>query len=186
MTRTAAAILVTMGVAACSPAPAPAPEPAATASSRALTDSVQTSYNIVKGHLLRTADQVPESLYAFRPTPEVRTLGQILAHVADSSYTICGAAGTEPAPEGSAEQTKTAKADIQQALADAFAYCDRMFAEINDTTGAEPVSLFGMNLTKLGALSFAVSHQFEHYGNLVTYMRLNKMVPPSSQPAQGM
>jgi uncharacterized damage-inducible protein DinB len=170
---------------ACAPAPAPAPEAPPAAPSRAVTASIQTAYGLVKDSLTRAAEQVPENLYAFRPTPEVRTLGQILGHVADSSYAICGAAGTEAAPEGSIEQTKTSKADLQQALADAFAYCDRAFAAMDDTLGGEPVSLFGFDLTRLGALSFATSHQFEHYGNVVTYMRINKMVPPSSQPAPG-
>ena len=180
-----AAVLLTLGAAACAPAPAPEPEAPPAAPSRSVTDSIQTTYGIVKGNLTRAAEQVPENLYAYQPTPEVRTLGQILAHVADSSYAICGAAGSEAAPEESIEQTKTTKADIQQGLADAFAFCDRVFAAIDDTTGAEGVSLFGMDLTKLGALSFATSHQFEHYGNVVTYMRMNKMVPPSSQPAGG-
>jgi uncharacterized damage-inducible protein DinB len=185
--RRLSAVLLMLGVAACAPAaPAPEAETAPAASSRAVTGSVQTSYEIVKGNLTRAAEQVPENLYAFQPTPDVRTLGQILAHVADSSYAICGAAGTEAAPEGSVEQTMTSKADIQQALADAFAFCDRAFATIDDETGAQAVQMFGMDLTKLGALSFATSHQFEHYGNVVTYMRINKMVPPSSQPAPGM
>ena len=181
-----AAVLLTLAAAACAPAAAPEPEAPPAPPSRAVTDSIQTIYESAKNNLIRAAEQVPENLYAFQPTPEVRTLGQIFAHVADSTYTMCAAAGTEAPPEGSIEQTKTAKADIQQALTDAFAFCDRAFAAIDDSTGAEPVSLFGMDLTKLGALSFATSHQFEHYGNVVTYMRINKLVPPSSQPASGM
>jgi uncharacterized damage-inducible protein DinB len=186
MKRVSAALLLTLGVGACAPASPPEPDAAPAAGSRAVIDSIQTTYGIVKGHLTRAAEQVPEDLYAYQPTPEVRTLGQLLAHVADSSYAVCAAAGSEAAPGGSIEQTRTSKADLQQALADAFAYCDRAFAEIDDTTGAESVSLFGMELTKLGALSFATSHQFEHYGNIVTYMRMNDLVPPSSQPAAGM
>jgi uncharacterized damage-inducible protein DinB len=186
MKRLSAAVLFTLGAAACAPAPAPpAPEAVPSQPSRAVTDSIQVSYGVARTNLTQAAAQVPENLYAFQPTPDVRTLGQILAHVADSTYTICGAAGTEAPPDGSVEQTKTTKADIQQALADAFAYCDRVFAAMDDTIGAEPVSLFGLDLTKLGALSFTTSHQFEHYGNVVTYMRMNKMVPPSSQPAPG-
>jgi uncharacterized damage-inducible protein DinB len=84
----------------------------------------------------------------------------------------------------SVEQTSTTKADIQKALADSFAFCDRAFAAVDDASGAEAVTIAMMNMptTKLGVLGFATAHQFEHYGNLVTYLRLNKMVPPSSQP----
>ena len=180
-----AALPLMLGVYACTPAPAPEPETPTGPASRSVTDSIHTAYGIVKGHLTRAADQVPDALYAYQPTPEVRTLGQIFAHVADSSYAICSAAGGEAAPEDSIEDTMTTKSDIQQGLADAFAFCDRAFAAVDDTTGSEPVSLFGMDLTKLGALSFVTSHQFEHYGNVVTYMRMNKLVPPSSQPAPG-
>jgi uncharacterized damage-inducible protein DinB len=133
-------------------------------------------------NITRAAEQVPENRYSYRATPDVRTLGQLFAHVADASFGICSAVSGEAAPEGSVEQTKTAKADIQQALADSVAFCARAFDTINDTTGGEAVTLFGqLNTTKLGALAFNNAHNMEHYGNIVTYMRLNKMVPPSSQ-----
>ena len=178
-------VLLTLGIAACA-APPPAPEPAAP--SMAVTESLQTPYGFVKGYLTQAAEQAPETLYAFQATPDVRTLGQILAHVADANFMFCGAASGEQGPADSAEQTLTAKADIQQALADSFAFCDQAFAGVDDTTGAAEATadMMGMTTTKLGVLSFATAHQFEHYGNIVTYLRLNDMVPPSSQPADGM
>jgi uncharacterized damage-inducible protein DinB len=169
--------------AACSPpppAPIPAPPP-----STAVTDSLKATFAIAKDDLTKTAEQVPEAKYAYQPTKEVRTMGQILAHVADSNYMFCGVASGEKGPAESAEQTKKKKADIQQALADSFEFCDRAFAGLNDQTGGAEVTLAdigNMKSTKLGVLSFNTAHDMEHYGNLVTYMRLNKMVPPSSQP----
>ena len=83
----------------------------------------------------------------------------------------------------------TAKADLQKALAASFEFCDRAFAGLNDQTGAAEATIVPINnmkTTRLGALSFNAAHDMEHYGNLVTYMRMNKMVPPSSQPAAGM
>ncbi len=153
--------------------------------SRAITESMEVPYNIVKGYLTKAAEQASDKIYAFRATPEVRTFGQILAHAADGNYMFCGASSGEAGPGSSVEQTMTTKADIQKALADSFAFCDRAFAAVNDQTGAEPVTVAMMNdlpSTKLAILGFATAHQFEHYGNLVTYLRLNKMVPPSSQP----
>jgi uncharacterized damage-inducible protein DinB len=134
------------------------------------------------GNITKAAAQVPEDRYTFRATPEVRSLGQLFAHVADASFAICSAVSGEQAPAGSVEETKTTKVDIQQALTDAAAFCGRAFESVNDTTGADAVTLFGsINTTKLGALAFNNAHNMEHYGNIVTYMRLNKMVPPSSQ-----
>ena len=171
---------VALAASACAPPPPP-PAPEAPPST-AVRDSLKGAADMFMSNITKAADQVPENLYAYKATPDVRSLGQLFAHVADASFAICGAVSGEAAPEGSVEQTKTAKADIQQALTDAAAFCGRAFDSVNDTTGADAVTLFGsINTTKLGALGFNNAHNMEHYGNIVTYMRLNKMVPPSSQ-----
>ncbi len=172
---------VVLAASACAPPPPPpAPEPPPP--STAVRDSVKSAYDMIMGNLTRAAEQVPERLYAYRATPEVRTLGRLFAHVADASYAICSAVSGETAPEGSIEETKLTKADIQQALNDSVAFCGRAFDAVNDTTGGEALTLFGsIESTRLGALAFNNAHNMEHYGNVVTYMRLNKLVPPSSQ-----
>jgi uncharacterized damage-inducible protein DinB len=180
MKRTVSCLAVVLAASACAPAPAPSAPQAPP--STAIRDSLKSAADLVVGNISKAADQVPENLYTFKATPDVRSLGQLFAHVADASYMICGAVSGEAVPEGSVEQTKTAKADIQQALADATAFCERAFDSVNDVTGADAVTLFGaMNTTRLGALAFNNAHNMEHYGNIVTYMRLNKLVPPSSQ-----
>lgn len=180
MKRTVLCLAAVLAASACAPAPPPsAPD---VPPSTAVRDSLKSAADMIGGNLAAAADQVPEGLYAFKATPDVRSLGQLFAHTADASYAICSAVSGEAAPEGSVEQTKTTKADIQQALTDAAAFCGRAFDAVNDTTGAEAVTLFGaIDTTKLGALAFNNAHNMEHYGNVVTYMRLNKMVPPSSQ-----
>ena len=133
-------------------------------------------------NVLRAAEQFPESLYSFKPTPEVRSFGQIVGHVADADRMFCAAAtGSRPAmdPASSAER-KTTKAEIVQALKDAAAACDAAYAQ-SDADAQTPVSLFGMSGTRLWVLNFNSAHVMEHYGNLVTYMRLKGMVPPTSQ-----
>ena len=115
----------------------------------------------------------------------MRSLGALFGHVANANFMICAAAAGEKSPAtGNAEQL-TAKADIQKALADSFAYCDTVWASVGtagrEAWAGEPVDLFGMKLTRASALSFNAAHDWEHYGNVVTYMRLKGMVPPSSQ-----
>ena len=97
-------------------------------------------------------------------------------------YMFCSAALGEKAPvTGSFEKVATTKAALVKAAKDAAAYCERAYAQ-NDAASAAPVTLFGqMQTTKLGALVFNAAHDYEHYGNLVTYFRLKGMVPPSSQ-----
>jgi uncharacterized damage-inducible protein DinB len=147
-----------------------------------ITASVKAPYEIVKGYITKSAAKVPEEHYAFKASPDVRTFGQILGHIADSNYGICAAAIGEKSPVSDIEKTKTTKADLAKALADSFAYCDKALAGMTDAKGAETVPfLGGQQMARLGVLGFNNNHDFEHYGNLVTYMRIKGIVPPSSE-----
>ena len=78
------------------------------------------------------------------------------------------------------EKTAKTRSEITTALKQAFQYCENAYAGLNDAKAAETVKFFGMTITRLGAMDFNVAHNMEHYGNLVTYMRLKNIVPPSS------
>ena len=139
-------------------------------------------YKGVKDIILRSADKMPEDNYNFKPTEAVRSYGQILGHVADAQYLFCSLVLGEKNPAPKIEQTKTSKADLIAALKDAFAYCDKAYDGMTDASGAQMVKLFGEDTPKLGVLSVNSLHTVEHYGNLVTYMRLKNIVPPTSEP----
>lgn len=142
--------------------------------------SVRAIYDIAKGFLTRAAEQMPEENYSFKPTPEVRSFGGLVGHVADASYFFCSTVKGEKNPN-SAELEKTmGKAALVKALKDAFAYCDGAY-QINDMRATEEVSLMNMKGSRLWALTFNAAHDWEHYGNVVTYLRLKGLVPPSSQ-----
>ena len=147
-----------------------------------LMDSVKAQFGSAKDVLLKTAAKVPEPIWAFRPTPDVRTFAQIVGHIADANMMICGAAAGEKAAPLNAEKTLTSKADLSKALADSIAYCDKVMAAMDDKKAMETVKFFIGGMTpRAMVLSFNTAHDYEHYGNLVTYMRLNKIVPPSSE-----
>lgn len=137
-------------------------------------------YDQVKDYLLRSAEQTPESLYAFKPTPEVRSLGQLIGHVADGQAAYCSAALGEAPPQSSAERTMTTKAALVEALRTSIALCDRAYAQ-TDAQAMATTKIFGRDGSRLGALVTNATHDFEHYGNIVTYLRLKGIVPPSSQ-----
>ena len=146
-----------------------------------ITDATKGIFDGLKGNLTKAAEQVSEADYAFKATPEVRSLGQILAHVADANFAMCsGVAGKNPMSE-SVEKTKTSKADIQKALVDSFAFCEKAYAGLTDASAADMVEFFGSKRPKLGVLEFVNNHNAQHYGNIVTYMRLKGLTPPSSQ-----
>ena len=127
---------------------------------------------------------MPEENYSFRPTPEVRTFGELVAHVADGEYLLCSSAKGEPSPVtlGELEKSKTTKAEIVPALQAAFDYCDPVFAALTDAQLGDKVQFFGRESTKSRPLTLAVAHSWEHYGNMVTYLRMKGIVPPSSEP----
>lgn len=132
--------------------------------------------------LIRSAEKMPEENYGFKPTDAVRTYGQIVGHVADSQYAFCAAVRGEKNPGLKIEKTKTSKADLIAALNAAFTYCDQAYDAMTDTSAAETVKYFGGDTPKMGVLTVNVVHTIEHYGNLVTYMRMKDIVPPSSDP----
>jgi len=142
----------------------------------------QSYYAQIKNNIIRSADKMPEDAYGFKPTPEVRSFGQLVGHVADASYTFCSAASGGKNPSTGIEKSKTTKADLAAAVKDAFAYCDKVYASLTDASGAEMVKFFGGERTRLNVLEFNLMHDWEHYGNMVTYMRLKGVVPPSSEP----
>ncbi len=147
-----------------------------------LVQSLKGVFDITKTNIMATAEILDDEMYAFRPTDEVRTAGQILAHIADGQFSFCGSAAGEPgaAPENF-EQTRTRKAEIIDALEQGFAYCERVFARTTDAGAAAAASFSPTVNTVGGILAFNSAHNYEHYGNLVTYMRINGIVPPSSR-----
>ncbi|HUO16491.1 MAG TPA: DinB family protein [Verrucomicrobiae bacterium] len=133
------------------------------------------------GILLRSAEKMPEENYNFKPVDTVRTYGQIIGHLADAQYLFCSTASGEKDPGLNIEKTKTSKADLVAALKDAFAYCDKVYDSMTDAASLQTVKFFGMDLPKNAMLSLNIGHNMEHYGNLVTYMRMKGIVPPTSE-----
>jgi uncharacterized damage-inducible protein DinB len=169
-------VLVPAALLAQTPAAAPA------ASANPSTDAVKGQFGIIKSYVAKTAEKIPEDLYAFKPTPDIRSMGQLVGHIADAQFMMCAAAAGETAPQSGIEKAMTTKAQLTKAINDSNAYCDTVIAGMNDKKGMEIVKFFTGPTPRLNVLTFNIAHSFEHYGNLVTYMRLKGIVPPSSEP----
>jgi uncharacterized damage-inducible protein DinB len=141
-------------------------------------------YERTKGILLRSAEKMPEEDYTFKPVDTVRTYGQIIGHLADAQYLFCSTASREKNPDLKIEKTKTSKADLVGALKDGFAYCDKVYDAMTDAAAIQTVTFFGNDVPKFAVLSVNIGHNMEHYGNLVTYMRIKGIVPPTSEQGQ--
>jgi uncharacterized damage-inducible protein DinB len=150
-----------------------------------VSDSLRSSWNDIKRNIKESAELMPEANYSFKPTPEVRSFGEILAHVAGASYLFCASAKNEKAPfgEDSFEKTAKTKAEIVKATNDAITYCDGAFAALTDAsaTALVPAAFGSKQVTRVSSLIDQIGHDNEHYGNLVTYFRLKGLVPPSSR-----
>jgi uncharacterized damage-inducible protein DinB len=147
----------------------------------------QNAWAGAKRNIVESADQMPEADYSFKPVDTVRTFGQILAHVADSNYFYCARSKGEapPVPDGTLEKTATTKAAIVKALGESVAYCDAVYASLTATSAAEMVKAGNNQIPRVQPLFSNVSHNVEHYGNVVTYFRMKKMVPPSTKREGG-
>ena len=130
--------------------------------------------------LTKAGEAMSEADYAFKPTPEVRSFGQLLAHIADRDYQFCATAKGEKPPVMDIEKTKTTRAEIQKALAGALAYCNGVYAGMTEEAGRRVVQVGRTPMPALTVLLVRTHHSTLHYGNIVTYMRLRGKVPPST------
>lgn len=159
-----------------------------------LSQGARFGYGIIKNWIPRAAAKMPEENYSFRPVPEVRSFAQLIGHLADANYRMCSIIDGEDQPmDPGIEKTMAAKADLSKALADSFAYCDKVYTNMTDAAGTAMIKFDAggegtrvpLQMPKLTALAFHTQHAFEHYGNIVTYMRLKGIVPPDSELTTG-
>lgn len=136
----------------------------------------------VAGNLRKSAEKMPAESYGFKPSHDVMAFQDFLTHLADVHNMICSGVLGEANPEPGIGKTKKTKEEISGALDRALTYCDKAYASITDATANQPMKLFGQDRTKAAALQLNTAHAFEHYGNLVTYLRIRGFVPPSSEP----
>lgn len=181
MTRSLSFLLVTLAAVptalfAQAPSSASAPSPA-----NPISSSQSKLYTMLSGVLITAAEKMPEENYSFKPTPDVRTFGQLVGHLADSQYYFCSSVEGDTKSAGGAEKTKTSKADLIASLKEAVTYCRKTYTGMTDSRGGETAKLMNMDLTKLAVLSANFAHDYEHYGNMVTYMRIKGVVPPTSE-----
>ncbi len=166
-------------------------EDAKPAEHRTLAQVLDSAVSSVESEFVSAADAMPEEKYSFVPTngefKGVRTFAEQVKHVAAVNYMV-GAAildekpPVEPGGENGPDMVKT-KGDIMKFLKDSFAYVHKATATINEGNLLNPIkSPFGSGMTtRLGMSTLIVGHCFDHYGQMVEYLRLNGIIPPASR-----
>jgi len=152
-----------------------------------LATSLQRGYNAFKTNFTQAAAKMPDADYNFKPgaTPEARTYTQVIAHIAQAQFGQCSGMKGVPNPmQGKQlEQDLKTKAEVTKALADSFALCDDLFAQVTDANATEMVKA-GMNeVTRAAALYGVIVHGNEMYGTAAVYLRSKNLVPPSTENA---
>lgn len=144
-----------------------------------LSSEIKQSYQAVKNNIIKSAQEMPEENYSFKPTPEIRSFAQVLGHVAEAQMHTCSAVlGT---PKSIDTASKTSKADLVAALQEAFGQCDKAYETLTDADASNMIKTPHGQRTKMGALVANTIHDTEQYGILAVYLRLKGLVPPSSQ-----
>jgi uncharacterized damage-inducible protein DinB len=149
------------------PNPIAAPNP--------LTTTLSIFRSNMQDKIMKSAETMPESKYSYRPTKDVRSFAEILTHVADISYFLCSNAKGEAPP--ATATGKGSKTEIIAYLKGAFAYCDGVYSGFADAHLNDPADFFGFKTNKMFILTQVGNHDALHYGNLVTYLRLNGLEP---------
>jgi uncharacterized damage-inducible protein DinB len=148
---------------------------------------LQGQYATLKRNITGSVDKMPVEHFAFKPVPEVMSYAEMLTHIVETQYSYCSTVKGAANPGASLNFKVTDKAAVGQLVNDSFAYCDEAFAAVTTenalemlTRGAAPNQ---RQLARVNQLTQLIEHGNEHYGNLVTYMRIKGIVPPSSTPS---
>src|SRR5580658_9919459 len=112
----------------------------------------------ISGLILRSADKIPENLWSYKPTPEVRTVGQLFAHIADASNHICAAAVDGKASTISVEKTAKTRAEIVAALKTEFAGCEADYAKMTRASALQTIDVGGAKRTRIAEMDYEVAH----------------------------
>lgn len=128
--------------------------------------------------IIVAAQQMPEEFYSFRPTPELRSFGELLAHIAESNFQMGAIAKGEANPMSNVVPDK---AEVIEALKKSFDYTAEARKNMTQERKGTMVEFMGGSQPAGNILDFSVFHSLQHYGNVIIYMRLKGLVPPSSQ-----
>jgi uncharacterized damage-inducible protein DinB len=149
------------------------------AGAQGLVADVRANWRTIHNYIVQSARDVPEDKYGWKPTPEVRSFAEQFAHIASNEIAYCAIALGQTPPATDAVKPGT-KAATLAGLDKAGQECEKAYAQ-TDAAAAGITTMYGNQRSRFRALIVNATHDGEHYGNLITYLRMNKIVPPSSR-----
>jgi len=157
--------------------------------STSMAASAKAMHAIIRRDLAEAADSMPAEESSFKPTPQVRSFGELIGHVVNANFYFCSQAKAEKPPGTQNFEQVSDKATLTKALKDSLAYCDEAYNATTDANFSQAVKVAGpggsgTQTTRGLVLMFNTTHNNEHYGNIIVYMRLKNHVPPSTARVQ--
>jgi uncharacterized damage-inducible protein DinB len=157
--------------------------------SPSLASVTKSMHATIRRNIAEAAENMPAEEYAFKPTPQVRSFREILGHIANANFLFCSQANGGASPSTTNLERLTGKAAMLKAVLESLTYCDAVYEATTDSNFNQPATVAGLGNkptpTIRGAvLMFNTTHNNEHYGNMVVYMRLKGHVPPSTTRTQ--
>jgi len=148
-----------------------------------LAGDVQADWAIHKELLVNAADAMPDDKFGYKPTPAQRSYGEQIMHVVQINQFVAGVLGKTPAP---AINLKAAtKAEVTTALRQSMDYWEVVLKEFTDQQLNERVAVppgpLGLSASRQRAIYWCMQHNWDIYGQMVVYLRLNGIVPPASR-----
>ncbi len=153
------------------------------AQNKVLAEALMRMHAGVSRNVAEAAEKMPEADFAFQPSKDVRTFGGFVGHVANAEFSYCSRARGEANPNKEDFEKMMGKAGLVAGIKAAAAYCDGVYKAMTDQSLSELVTMGQSQQPRGQILVQNISHSNEHYGNLVTYMRIKGLVPPSTERA---
>ncbi len=149
-----------------------------------VTTTVKSQLTRYEKNMVAAADSMPAEKYNFKPTPEMNSFGHVVMHIAQSNYFLCAKISGQAAPDVKLADTD-GKDKLVAGLKASFEFCSTALAGVDDSKLGDPLTLFGNRQTsRAGALITLSDDWYDHYGAQAVYLRLNRILPPTAQPAK--
>ena len=144
---------------------------------------LQRAWATVKQNMMEAAEKMPEENYMFEPNPEIRNFGELFGHTANAQFNACATASGQANPNQGKDQEllNKSKAEYVAALKASIDFCDPAYAALTDGTAMEMIKQGNNTAARGWVLANNVIHSNEMYGTTSVYMRLNNLVPPSTE-----
>jgi uncharacterized damage-inducible protein DinB len=139
---------------------------------------LRTQWELTEGLVMGIAQIIPEWLYEYRPTPQVRSFREQLTHIVSENALYMSMVAGVPVPDRDQIEAMQGRDNILKALQDSYDFGTRTLENLTDEKAAEYIDLRGQQVLRWYAALYNIWDNLDHYGNLVVYVRLNGMTPP--------